>query len=181
VRSARDRPVVLVGMMGAGKTTVGRILAARMHRPYVDSDAEVERDTGVTVPDLFAQVGEARFRAEESRVLRRALLRTPPVVFSAGGGTVLDPENRRHLAAAATVVWLRARLETLIDRVGDGVGRPLLAEHPAAALAALDRVRRPLYAAVADAVVDVDDRGPDDGADAVLAALGRPATQEAQP
>lgn len=176
-----DRPLVLVGMMGAGKTTVGQILATRTDRPYVDSDVEVQRETTCTVPELFDRVGEQAFREEESLVLDRALHRQPPVVCSAGGGTVLDPENRRRLAALATVLWLRARPDTLAARVGDGAGRPLLAGDPEAALRRLDQVRRPLYASVADAVVDVDERSPAEVADAALAALGWPAVLREQP
>lgn len=168
---------MLVGMMGAGKSTVGQILAARIGWPYVDSDAEVHAETGCTLPDLFARIGEPAFRAEESRVLARALDRRPPVVFSAGGGTVLDPENRRRLVVDATAVWLRARVDTLVARVGDGAGRPLLAHHPEAALRQLDQARRPLYAEVADAAVDVDERSPTEVADAVLVTLEWPTSR----
>jgi shikimate kinase len=153
--SDADAHLLLVGMMGAGKTTVGRLVAERLHRPYRDSDAMVEEATGRTVPELFASDGEAAFRAAESDALRRAVV-PPPAVISVAGGAVLDPANRVLLAESGTVVWLRAEPSTLAGRVGDGGGRPLLAPDPTAALAELDAVRRPLYAEVADAVVDVD-------------------------
>lgn len=150
-----DAHLLLVGMMGAGKSTVGRIVAERLGRPYRDSDAMVEEATGRSVPELFAAEGEAAFRAAESQALRTAVS-PPPAVISVAGGAVLDPANRVLLAESGTVVWLRAEPSTLAARVGDGTGRPLLAPDPTAALIELDAVRRPLYAEVADEVVDVD-------------------------
>jgi shikimate kinase len=169
--------VILVGMMGAGKTTVGRQVAERLGWAYLDSDAEVEAATGSTVRELFVARGEAAFRTEESRVLAEALARTDPVVVSAAGGTVLSEENRRLLKRSGPVVWLRAEPSTLTARVGDGRGRPLLGGDPAAALAELDEVRRPFYAEVADVVVDVDGLPTGEVVDQVVAAargVGRP-------
>ena len=157
---AADAPVpriLLVGMMGAGKTTVGRALAQRYGWPYLDSDEEVRRRTGMTVPQLFAERGEAAFRAEESIVLAEACASPHPVVVSVAGGAVLDPANRALLKASGLVVWLRAALSTLASRVGDGRTRPLLGDDPAAALARLYPQRAPLYEEVASLVVDVDD------------------------
>lgn len=148
--------VLLVGMMGAGKTTVGRALGQRFGWPYLDSDEEVRRRTGRTVPELFAERGEAAFRAEESAVLAEACSSTHPVVVSVAGGAVLDEGNRRVVAASGLVVWLRASLATLTARVGDGRTRPLLGDDPGAALARLYPVRAQLYEALADLVVDVD-------------------------
>ncbi len=162
--------LILVGMMGAGKTTVGRQVAERLGWAYLDSDAEVEAATGSTVPELLVARGEAVFRSEESRVLAEALARTDPVVVSAAGGTVLSEENRRLLSRSGRVVWLRAEPSTLTARVGDGTGRPLLGDDPATALAELDEVRRPFYAAVADVVVDVDGLPTGEVVDRVLAA-----------
>ncbi len=161
--------LVLVGMMGCGKTTVGRQLAARLGWAFLDSDAMVEASTGSTVPELFAARGEAAFRAEESRVLAEALDAPGPTVLSAAGGTVLSPDNRA-LLARGMVVWLRADPSTLAARVGSGTGRPLLDDDPAAALVALDAVRRPLYEEVADVVIDVDDLDPATVVDRILAA-----------
>jgi shikimate kinase len=159
--SAPDR-ILLVGMMGAGKTTVGRLLAERLGWDYVDSDADVEARTGLTVPELFARQGEAAFREAEAASLRRACTGTGPVVVSVAGGAVLNPENRALLRSSGRVVWLRARPATLAARVGDGAGRPLLGDDPAGALVELDAARRPFYAEVADDTLDVDDLGPDE-------------------
>lgn len=149
--------LLLVGMMGAGKTTVGRLLADRLGWRYVDSDAQVEAATGRGVAQIFAEEGEAAFRAEESRALEAAVDSEDPAVVSVAGGAVLDPGNRDLLRAAGTIVWLRARPETLARRVGTGRGRPLLDGDPAGNLARLDAVRRPIYAELADFALDVDD------------------------
>lgn len=154
--------ILLVGMMGAGKTTVGRLLAARLGWDYVDSDADVEEQTGLTVPELFARDGEQAFRSAEAASLRRACTSTRSLVVSVAGGAVLNPDNRALLRSSGRVVWLRARPATLASRVGTGAGRPLLGDEPAGALVALDAARRPFYAEVADDVVDVDDLSPDE-------------------
>jgi shikimate kinase len=161
--------LVLVGMMGSGKSTVGRQLAGRLGWAFRDSDAMVEASTGSTAAELFATRGEDGFRAEESRVLVEALEGAGPVVVAAAGGAVLAPANRA-LLAAHTVVWLRADPATLAARVGDGDGRPLLEADPAGTLVGLDAVRRPLYEEVADVVVDVDALDPATVVDRVLAA-----------
>ena len=163
--------LLLVGMMGAGKTTVGRLLADRLGCPYFDSDAQVEAATGLSVPEMFAEHGEVAFRAAEAAALRRALDGASAVVVSVAGGAVLDPANRRLLRQAGTVVWLRATPETLAARVGEGEGRPLLDEDPAGSLVRLDRERRPLYEELADVVVDVDELAPTEVADRVLDGL----------
>jgi shikimate kinase len=164
--------LLLVGMMGAGKTTVGRLVADRLGCPYLDSDAQVEADTGRTVADLFATAGEPAFREAESAALREALARPGPLVVSVAGGAVLDPANRDLLRRSGTVVWLRAEPATLAARVGDGAGRPLLAGDAAAELARLDRERRPFYDELADVVVDVDRLPPATVAERVLAVAG---------
>jgi shikimate kinase len=161
--------LVLVGMMGSGKTTVGRQLAVRLGWAFSDSDELVEASTGSTVPELFATQGEEAFRAEESRVLAEALGADGPVVVSAAGGVVLSADNRA-LLARHSVVWLRADPATLAARVGAGEGRPLIDADPAGTLVGLDAVRRPLYEEVADVVVDVDALDPATVVDRVLAA-----------
>jgi shikimate kinase len=149
--------ILLVGMMGAGKTTVGRALAQRFGWPYLDSDEEVRRRTGRTVPEIFAQDGEPAFRAEEAVVLAEACSSTHPVVVSVAGGAVLNPTNREIIKGCGLVVWLRASLATLTQRVGDGRTRPLLGDDPGAALARLYPERARLYEELAGVVVDVDD------------------------
>lgn len=164
--------VLLVGMMGVGKTTVGRLLAERLGRPHLDSDAQVQAATGRTVPEILETDGEAAFRAEEAAALRAAVIVEEPHVVSVAGGAVLDPSNRELLRQRGTVVWLRAEVDTMARRVGDGSGRPLLEGDPAGNLARLDVVRRPLYEELADVVVDVDDVPPAEAVERILAALG---------
>jgi len=164
--------LILVGMMGAGKTTVGRLLADRLGWRFFDSDAQIMEDTGHTVPELFAERGEAAFRAEEERVLTDALSGDEPVVVSAAGGVVLSPTNRALLTRSGTVVWLRADPGVLAGRVGDGAGRPLLDDDPASALTALYEVRRPLYDSVASLAVDVDSLTPDEVVERILTGTG---------
>ena len=168
--------LLLVGMMGAGKTTVARLAARRLRWAYVDTDGEITRSTGATVPELFARHGEGRFREEEARALDAVLGRPGPLVVSVGGGAVLDPANRRRLREAGTVVWLRARPATLLARVHDGAGRPLLAgdspEDRALTLERLEAERRPLYAEVAHEVVDVDHLDAERVTDRLLVCTG---------
>jgi shikimate kinase len=164
---------LLVGMMGAGKTTTGRRLAERLDWAYVDSDAQVEAMTGRGVAQLFAEEGEAFFRAAETQVLEEALASDRPQVVSVAGGAVLEAPNRELIVRSGTVVWLRARPDTLAARIGDGLGRPLLGDDPPAAIIRLDAVRRPLYESVAAMIVDVDERSPDEVVDVILAARQR--------
>lgn len=170
--------ILLVGMMGVGKSTVGRALAERLGYPYFDSDEQVMHRTGRTVPELFAERGEAAFRAEEKQALADALLTDGPAVVSVAGGAVLDPDNRRLLRQGGTVVWLRAGLATLAERIGDGAGRPLLGDDPATVLAGIYEERRPLYAELADVVVDVDHVSPEQAVEEIIGALGRPARED---
>lgn len=144
----------LVGMMGAGKTTVGRLLARRMKRAFLDSDHEIERRCGVPVPVIFDIEGEPGFRVREAQMIAELTARDG-VVLATGGGAVLDPENRRWLAARGTVVYLHAPPADLYERVRHDKNRPLLATpDPLAKLETLYAERDPLYREVADLVVD---------------------------
>ena len=163
--------ILLVGMMGAGKSTVGLALARRLGWVYLDSDEQVVLRTGRTVPELFAEQGEAAFRAEEKRVLDEAVSFDRPAVVSVAGGAVLDPDNRAAIRSGGKVVWLRADVATLAARVGAGEGRPLLGDDPASALARLHEERRPLYAELADLVVDVDGVAPHDLVERIVGGL----------
>jgi len=144
----------LVGMMGAGKTTVGRLLARRLKLRFVDSDHEIERRCGVKVPLIFDIEGEAGFRSRESQTLAE-LAALEGIVLATGGGAVLADENRQRLAARGTVIYLRARPEDLYERVRQDRNRPLLATaNPLARLEELYVQRDPLYREVADVIVD---------------------------
>ena len=152
-------------MPGSGKTRVGQAVAQLLNWRWVDVDGLVAED----VPGFIAREGIDAFRAREREVI--AGLRPQDCVVSVGGGAVLDPANREALRALGPVVWLRATLDTLRDRVGDGAGRPLLAGDPAGKLAALFEERTPVYAEAATVVVDVDGRDAFDNAGEVVKAL----------
>jgi shikimate kinase len=150
---------VLVGMMGAGKSTVARLLAEAFGCPALDTDEMVERRVGMTVAEMFADDGEGAFRAAESRAIGELDRIAGPLVASVGGGAVLSEANRAVLSSVGTVVWLRALPATLARRVGRGTGRPLLKRAGAGPLEALAQIaeeRQSLYEEVADLVVDVD-------------------------
>ena len=166
---AADRHLVLVGMMGSGKTTVGRVVAARLGRPLLDSDALIEAREGRTVRDIFASDGEDAFRDIETEVLVQSLARPECCVIAAAGGVVLRSENREALrASGARVVWLRADPAVLVERVKGGPHRPLLDDDPAGTLQRMYDEREALYREVADAIVTVDGRSVNDVVEAVL-------------
>ncbi len=140
------RTIVLVGLMGAGKTTIGRKLAARLGMRFVDADEEIERAAGLSVNDIFAKYGEAEFRTGERRVIAR-LLAEPPLVLATGGGAFMDPETRAEILAGAVSVWLKADLDLLERRVLRRNTRPLLnTGNPREILARLMNERYPVYA-----------------------------------
>lgn len=150
----KGRNVFLIGLMGAGKTTVGRMLARRLRLRFYDSDHEVERRCGVKIPLIFEIEGEGGFRARETHVLAE-LTALEGIVLATGGGAVTVDENRRRLAARGTVVYLNARPEDLYERVRHDRNRPLLATaDPLARLRELHATRDPLYRSVADLVID---------------------------
>jgi shikimate kinase len=164
--------LVLIGLMGAGKTTVGRRCAQRLDRAFVDTDDLVTTLAGMSVADIFASGGEARFRELERAAVADVCQSPAPLVVACGGGTVIDADNRRRLRDAGTVVWLRAPVAVLAARVGDGASRPLLAGDPRAALSRLEAAREVAYEATAAVVVETGDRDVDAVVDAVLEAFG---------
>ena len=164
------RSIVLVGLMGAGKTSIGRRLAARLGLPFRDADAEIELAAGCTIPEIFARFGEPAFRDGERRVIRR-LLSGDPMVIAFGGGSFMDPETRAITRAEAVSVWLRCALPTLVRRVASRDNRPLLANGDAeGTLRRLMDVRHPVYAE-ADVIVDCGEESPDATTNHVLQAL----------
>jgi shikimate kinase / 3-dehydroquinate synthase len=164
------RSIVLVGLMGAGKTSIGRRLAARLGLPFRDADAEIELAAGCTIPELFSRYGESDFRAGERRVIRR-LLSGDPQVLAFGGGAFMDAETRAIVRDEAVSVWLRCPLSTLVRRVAGRDNRPLLADgDPRDVLQRLMDVRYPIYAE-ANLVVDCGDESPDATTTRVMNAL----------
>ncbi|MGE3142572.1 MAG: shikimate kinase [Hyphomonadaceae bacterium] len=148
-----DRPIALVGLMGAGKTTIGRRLAAVLNLPFVDADTEIEKAAGLTVPEIFARHGEAEFRRGERSVIAR-LLTEPPHVLATGGGAFIDPTTRAEMKARALTIWLKAPLDVLLRRVEKRDNRPLLKTgDPEAVMRRLIEERYPVYAE-ADLVVE---------------------------
>lgn len=153
-----ERPIVLVGLMGAGKTTVGRRLAALLHLPFIDADEEIEKAAGLKVSEIFALHGEEEFRRGERRVIAR-LLQGPPHVLATGGGAFINDETRALVRAHGTSVWLRADLDVLMRRVEKRDNRPLLKQgDPRATMERLMAERYPIYGE-ADLVVD-SNNGP---------------------
>jgi len=146
----RLRPIVLVGLMGSGKTTVGKRLAARLDWPFVDADAEIEEAAQMPIADIFARFGEAHFRDGERRVIARLMEgtrnRREPCVIATGGGAFVDPETRALILRDATAVWLDASLDTLAARVSKRSTRPLLiGRDPRTVLGELMEKRAPCY------------------------------------
>jgi shikimate kinase len=162
--------VVLVGLMGSGKSTVGRQLAVLLGRPFVDNDEQVGATTGRSVAEISLAEGVSEMRRVESEALAQALAWPTPAVITAAAGTILDEQVRRWLREPF-VVWLRAEPETLASRVAGDPLRPLLGDQPEAVLRALDQQRSALYAEVADLSVQVDGRAPADVAASIAAHL----------
>ncbi|WP_245259031.1 shikimate kinase [Salinarimonas rosea] len=171
VRAALSgRPLVLVGLMGAGKSTVGRRLAMRLGLPFRDADTEIEEAAGMSIPDIFEIYGEAHFRDGERRVIDR-LLREGRIVLATGGGAFMDDATRRAVAASGVSVWLKADLDTLMRRVRKRSTRPLLQNaDPEGTMRALMERRYPVYA-TADVVVESHDGAHEEVVEAVVAAL----------
>jgi shikimate kinase len=165
-----QRTIALVGLMGVGKSTVGRRLARRLGLPFADGDIEIEAAAGMTVSDIFASLGEGEFRAGEARVMRR-LLEGPRLVLATGGGAMLNLETRGLMKTQAVTVWMRADLETIAQRVKRRDTRPLLrGRDPLEALSTLAEARYPVYGE-ADVTVDVAGGAHAQAVDAIVKAL----------
>jgi shikimate kinase len=145
-RQRHEKSIALIGLMGAGKSTVGRRLAKRLGLPFADADAEIEAAAGLTITEIFERYGEAHFREGERRVLAR-LIEGPARVIATGGGAFMNDETRALILERCIAVWLDAEVETLAERVGRRDHRPLLkGEDPAALLHRLAAIRNPVYA-----------------------------------
>lgn len=165
-----NRPIVLVGLMGAGKTAIGRRVAALLRLPFVDSDHEIEAASRMSVPDLFEKYGENEFRALEQRVIAR-LLHDGARVLATGGGAFMNEETRAAIRETAVSVWLKADLDTLMGRVARKQNRPLLkTDNPRAVMEKLMQARYPVYAE-ADVTVQTRDERREVIADEVIAAV----------
>ena len=145
-RSIRQRSIVLVGLMGSGKSTIGRRLAARLGMAFADADDEIERAAGMTISEMFAKFGEAHFRDGERRVIAR-ILEGKPLVLATGGGAFINDDTRTLILERSLCIWLDADIPTLVERVGRRSHRPLLKDRdPAEVLRELAAVRNPIYA-----------------------------------
>jgi shikimate kinase len=152
VAALGQRSAVLVGMMGAGKSSIGRRVALRLGIPFVDADAEIEKAAGMTIPDIFAMHGEPDFRAGEARVIAR-LLESGPQVLATGGGAFMNADTRAVIGAKGVSIWLKAEFDVLMRRIKRRHDRPLLkTDDPGATLRALMDERYPVYA-LADVTV----------------------------
>jgi shikimate kinase len=149
------RSIVLVGMMGAGKSSVGRKLSSRLGVPFVDADTKIEEAAGMSIPDIFETRGEAEFRSGEARVIAR-LLEGGPQVLATGGGAYMNPDTRALIRTKGVSVWLRADFDVLMKRIKRRTDRPMLkTADPAATLRQLMDARYPVYA---EADITVDSR-----------------------
>ena len=175
----RLRTIALVGLMGVGKSSVGRRLASALSLPFRDADAEVEAAAGRSISDIFAELGEPAFREGERRVIAR-LLEQPPHVLATGGGAFVNPETRKLIKSKAVSVWLKADLEVLARRVARKDNRPLLAgKDPLQVLKEQAEARYPAYAE-ADVVVETGDSAHHVTVDLVIRALSAHLGEPAQ-
>jgi shikimate kinase len=166
--------LILVGLMGAGKSSVGRIVATQLGIPYIDTDAEIERVSRMTIPELFAAYGEQEFRALESRVIKR-ILRSGPRVVSTGGGAFINDRTRKFIKRGGLSVWLKAELDVLWERVNKRDTRPLLrTENPKKTLEDLMNARYPIYAEADLTVISRDVRKEKMASEVLAAVAGVP-------
>jgi shikimate kinase len=166
VRALGNRSIVLVGMMGAGKSSIGRRLATRLGIPFIDADAEIESAAGMTIPEIFDKHGEPYFRAGEARVIAR-LLDGGPQVLATGGGSLMDAQTRALIGAKGVSIWLKADIDVLLKRTKRRNDRPL-----AEKIKDLLPIREPLYAQ-ADIVVQSRDEPHDNIVDEIMIQLPR--------
>ncbi|UZF90793.1 shikimate kinase [Bosea sp. NBC_00550] len=166
------RAIVLVGMMGSGKSSVGRRLASRLGMPFVDADTEIETAAGMTIPEIFAQRGEAEFRDGERRVISRILTTRAPLVLATGGGAFMNAETRERIRQLGVSVWLKAEPDVLMRRVRKRSNRPLLqTTDPEATLRRMLADREPVYA-LADLTIQSSDEPHELVVGETIAALG---------
>jgi shikimate kinase len=172
VAAIGSRSLVLVGMMGAGKSSIGRRLAARLEIPFTDADAEIEQAAGMTISDIFSLHGESSFRSGEARVIAR-LLEAGPQVLATGGGAFINPVTRALISEKGISIWLRADYEILLRRIRRRSDRPLLnTDNPAETLKRLMEERYPVYGQ-ADLTVHSRDVPHDTIVDEILAAVAQ--------
>jgi len=170
VAALGQRSIVLVGMMGAGKSSIGRRLALRLGIPFVDADMEIEKAAGMSISDIFASRGEGEFRSGEARVILR-LLENGPQVLATGGGAFMNPDTRAAIAAKGVSIWLKADFDVLMRRIRRRHDRPLLrTEDPGATLQRLMDERYPVYA-LADLTLQSRDVPHDKIVEEIVAAL----------
>ena len=164
VRALGGRSIVLVGMMGAGKSSIGRRLASRLGIPFIDADAEIESAAGMTIPEIFEKHGEPYFRAGEARVIAR-LLDNGPQVLATGGGSVMDPQTRALIGQKGISIWLKADIDVLLKRTKRRNDRPLVEK-----IKDLLPVREPIYAQ-ADIIIQSRDEPHDTIIDEIMSEL----------
>lgn len=163
--------VLLVGLMGSGKTTIGRLLAARTGWPYHDNDELVQQAAGITARQILASAGELALRSAEAEALQVGLAKPAPCVVGVAAGTVLTPANRRRMIEHGYVVWLTADAVALAERATGAEHRPWLLEDAEAWLRQTAKEREPLYREVARLIVDTEDQSPHETADAIIEQL----------
>ena len=164
VRALGGRSIVLIGMMGAGKSSIGRRLAGRLGIPFIDADAEIESAAGMTIPEIFEKHGEPYFRAGEARVIAR-LLDNGPQVLATGGGSVMDPQTRALISQKGISIWLKADIDVLLKRTKRRNDRPLVEK-----IKDLLPVREPIYAQ-ADIIIQSRDEPHDTIIDEIMGEL----------
>lgn len=170
VQQPIDKSIVLIGMMGAGKSSIGRRVATRLSLPFIDADAEIEAAAGCSITEIFERYGEEEFRAGERRIVAR-LLAGPAHVLAAGGGAFMNEQTRKIIAIRGISIWLRADLEVLLQRVSRRTDRPMLqvADQRTSLIELMER-RNPLYAR-ADLTVESTDGPLEQTADRVIEVL----------